>query len=107
MARYIDADKLLKYWQDKMISEYGVKHTLNDFLDSIDRQPSARVVALWTGKWNRTERVVMVGRFWKKEQTLTDFTCNRCFYRTGEQATTFRYCPKCGAKMDLSELPTD
>lgn len=88
--RYIDANQIV-YW---------IRHTSRDgleddvrrvaFKDAIERIPTADVQEIKHAKW-------LLYRF-----GLEVVTCSSCgaVYEGGD---SFRFCPKCGAKMDLED----
>lgn len=91
MSRYIDADRFIDYLGFENTEEareeiYGEIVTLSDF----DNQPTADVKKVKHGKWlDEGDEHLGIG-----------FICSSC---GKEQTDTedFRYCPWCGAKMDL------
>lgn len=90
MPRYIDADQIV-YW---------IRHTSRDgleddvrrvaFKDAIERIPTADVREVKHAKW-------LPYRF-----GLEVVACSNCraVYEGGD---SFRYCPKCGARIDLED----
>jgi rubrerythrin len=90
MSRYIDADQIV-YW---------IRHTSRDgleddvrrvaFKDAIERIPTADVQEVKHAKW-------LTYRF-----GLEVVACSNCgaVYEGGD---SFRFCPKCGAKMGWEE----
>ena len=82
--RYIDADGLREYWLTNGKNERV--YNTNDFLDSIDEQPTADVQPVVHAHWKYDKN----GVFW----------CSRC---ECIPATKSYFCPNCGAKMDGDE----
>ena len=96
MTRYIDADSLREYWLHNGKNERV--YNTNDFLDSIDEQPSADVQPVVHAHWI--------------EHKLTKggslFECSNCeeefeFEAGTPQSSCYYYCPYCSAKMDGDE----
>lgn len=91
MARYIDADELTEEIKSLKIS-LGGKDILSDrvkesILRIIDEQPTADVVEVKHGEW---ERKIKNGR----PRGLKCSLCGRNIHFHEN------YCPECGAKMD-------
>jgi rubrerythrin len=79
MSRYIDADKLLNSLPDDLPYKASVKRVLT-------QAPTADAVEVRHGEW-------------KKSSPYNRFmNCSVCGF--GQDHTTFKYCPNCGAKMD-------
>ena len=94
MARYIDADKLLK--------EFAVD-TSKDVMDIsdivfgavasiIERQPTADVMEVKHGKWI----------YFYDTKGIKRCKCSECITSYGCLDTP--YCPNCGAKMDKNDF---
>lgn len=93
MARYIDANKLRRYWLENGVNE-NVYNT-NNVLDSIDYQPSGDVVEVKHGEWIEDKTHISKRR--KK------YVCSNCLHYITIKLTTDinsrRYCYECGAEM--------
>lgn len=100
MARYIDADKVTE-----LIKNYG-KGAISDGLKSldpvddivylmrgVDLVPAADVVEVKHGEWKSEG----IGYAWC-------YVCSECGWKDGYPFDDrHRFCPYCGAKMDLDE----
>lgn len=91
MPKYIDADKINAKLMDEyhgMISDESMK--IYKIMQMLDNTPAAEVREVKHGKW-------LNYRF-----GLEVVTCSICraVYEGGD---SFRFCPKCGAKMDLED----
>ena len=84
MSRYIDAEALKK----KAIRYTDYHYKVN--IEDIDNMPTADVQEVKNAKW-------LPYRF-----GLEVVACSNCraVYEGGD---SFRFCPKCGAKMDLED----
>ena len=93
MARYIDADKLMESpykWLDGTVLVIPV--------EEIDRQPTADVVEVKHGKW------LTVGESCEDKENV--FACSECGTTLRcNGSLDFDYCHRCGAKMDMEEIP--
>lgn len=100
MARYIDADLLLKDIDESVI--FSVRNGKNSpelrgakkILDQIIKHISTvDVVEVKHGEWNEFDNVCEV-----------EYVCSNCNFSIIEadpdQECAFNYCPNCGAKMD-------
>ena len=87
--RYIDADVIRDEWLHGGENEHI--YDTNDFLDSIDYQPTADVEPVRHAHW-----VPFNGELTGRIQ----YKCSICDSRWG--IDWMRYCPHCGAKMDES-----
>lgn len=84
MDRYTNYDDLLKKWHDLGLDEISKIHKVNAFNHFIKSLPTADVVKVEHGEWERQN-----GGFF--------FLCSIC----GKAAATKgNYCHNCGAKMD-------
>ena len=104
MTRYFDADSLREYWLTNGKNERV--YNTNDFLDSIDYQPSADVQLVVHAHWDCIENVHSY------EGTFDGYECSHCHKmflddmceNNGsdyvDAKKDFKYCPFCGAKMD-------
>jgi rubrerythrin len=92
MSRYIDADKLINpdniiVMQDETgIDEFPYTYTNAVKVETILKAPTADVVEVRHGEWTKSSPY---NRF---------MNCSVCGF--GQDHTTFKYCPNCGAKMD-------
>lgn len=87
MARYIDADEILKH--QRKIRGFDISPE-NDFWDyavlieDIQNAPTADVAEVKHGRW--------------KGAGMGDYYCSLC--QEVVSGSDFKYCPNCGAKMD-------
>lgn len=93
MNRYIDADKLIDKYERAIEDEWNKKTSPSSWADAydcviadIDDVPTADVVEVKHGEWTKSSPY---NRF---------MNCSVCGF--GQDHTTFKYCPNCGAKMD-------
>ena len=85
MARYLDADKMREEWLENGENEFI--YDTNSVLDSIDSQPTADVVEVKHGEWEKFEIPHMM-------------RCSECGVGDLDiHRTKFAFCPYCGAKM--------
>ena len=87
MSRYIDADIIRDEWLHGGENEHI--YDTNDFLDSIDYQPTADVEQVRHAHW-----VLFNGELTGRIQ----YKCSICDSKWG--IDWMHYCPHCGAKMD-------
>lgn len=85
MARYIDADRMREDWLENGENEYV--YDTNAVLQSIDEQPTADVVEVVHGEWERIPYSFAGG-----------YRCSCCGCKSLERH--WKYCPECGAVMD-------
>ena len=98
MPKYIEREALLKaidtslhnnpheYWLVAKAHNQEHQHLLRMVL----AQPTADVVEVKHGEW-------------VEYQTPNIICCSECDWGTGIDEKSFKYCPNCGAKMDLKE----
>lgn len=88
IARYIDAEQAISLIKNDSL--YQVYYSKSDAINCINATPAADVVEIRHGKW-LTDRFGM-------ERAI----CSICgaVYEGGD---SFRFCPECGAKMDLED----
>ena len=104
MARYIDAEKLEREMyheafetdSDMQKWDSGCWIRYKMFENCIAQQPTADVVEVVHGEWERIE---------KKDETRiinVDFRCSACrrFRFHNGELRRYKYCPNCGAKMN-------
>ena len=105
MAKWIDGEKLMEYWQEwDWWDNKGIPHCFGYIPDKIveremERAPKLKQVI--HGYWIETED--LAGNHY-----INCSICNYYFWledESAEQAELF-YCPRCGAKMD-EEVETD
>ena len=99
MARYIDADELLKTYKEWLTQ-------LSRPEDKGDRTGVETCIAVLEN--TSTEDVVGVKHGeWKEENWMTadQHICSLCFstVRVHPQSVEYKFCPYCGAKMDGKE----
>lgn len=103
MARYIDADHLIKKYEDVIDDEWNKQVAPPSWsmawectIGDIEDEPTADVVEVKHGKWVHTDKAM----HWTGKDE-----CSECTYHTDnrEDLTHFNYCPNCGAKMDGKE----
>lgn len=86
MSRYIDADKLLKGYEDhELISTHLIWNA-----------PTADVVEVRHGHWEEQQ---------PRYRLYKCSVCNKvCFAEMwGDETVLYNYCPNCGARMDGEE----
>lgn len=93
MPKYIDADRLIKTINGRST------HLLNEWdtlgvLAAIDEQPAADVQEVKHGKWKYTGTV---------RDGIDEYDYYRCSVCIIPEYEKHRFCPNCGAKMDLEE----
>lgn len=93
--RLIDADALLRKWQDVLNENADEKGTVayitfELFIDRLKEEPTIDAVPVMHGRWvnNGIPYSMLSG-------------CSVCGCTYGSSG--FRYCPHCGAKMDGDE----
>lgn len=88
MARYIDADALIKEHIEKEKGRYGSCLVVGDnrFLQRFLNAPTADVVERKKGKWKE----------WNDHYSAIVF-CSECGYEDG--LPNYHFCPNCGAEM--------
>ena len=107
MARYIDAEKLIKElgnctentWGKGLGASWWAQSVKlkDNMVKCIESQPTADVVEVKHGVWYKSQFVQRSGF-----RTVKDFLCNRCEkeYSVQQPSNLMNYCPYCGAKMD-------
>ena len=113
MARYIDADALI----NNILTEYGIDpkycasqdvdgikaYTDSLILERINAQPTADVAEVKHGKWVGTE----FDGYADGNPVYYEWECSVCGCIFEDDEPTYRYCPHCGAKMEVpDEEPT-
>lgn len=98
MARYIDADALMKefrdFVRDSNNSDFATVPNWNDAVSLVGSAPTADVVERKRGKWVNNIHDMPI--------------CNQCGYMTPydraiDDYEYGNYCPNCGAEMEASE----
>lgn len=93
MAEYIDRERLLRRFNiDDMMNVNGTLISMNDARDTISNFPTADVAPVVHGIWIEKPFLMGISRF-----------CSNCGDNFGMPHGVYRYCPTCGAKMDLEE----
>ena len=102
MAEYIEREALMKFpiRRDHYDRKNGNEHFINGIetvIDYAENLPSADVAPVVHGRWI-------------KEKNRDDFDSMKCtacngllLVRWHTRLDFFRYCPNCGARMDLEE----
>jgi hypothetical protein len=97
MARYIDAERLCRGLKDMASVQYPDKQkAILGVVSTIENTPAADVVEVKHGEW--------IGRCGTGQ--YDDYYCSLCgMYEEGTRNRKFlgKYCPNCGAKMDVKE----
>lgn len=93
MAEYIERNAMIKRLAVSPLLTYGIPvYVRNGILDLIEKQPAADVDPVRHGRWKYDNSV----NFWK---------CSHCGVNAPLQGKFMqlktKYCPSCGAKMDL------
>ena len=96
MSRYIDADIIRDEWLHGGENEHI--YDTNDFLDSIDYQPTADVEPVRHARWIGTE----YDGFADGNPVYDKYECSNCG-ATFSADIQANYCPHCGARMDEEE----
>lgn len=88
--RYIDANKLNKKKKYSFQTQGGCFPKSEWFIkaDDLFAAPDEDVVEVKHG-------------YWIEYQIPNIITCSECDWGTGVDEKSFKYCPHCGAKMDL------
>lgn len=103
---YIEREALINVCKEIIQDKWNEKacpvswsHAYADFIDDIENQPAADVAPVRYGKWNKSKG--------NEELTAHGFVqpdkyiCSCCNWSCCcEVKFDFKYCPKCGAKMD-------
>lgn len=99
MARYIDTDKLIEQFKERHgnRSEYLKIYTLSEIINVIDQQSATDVQEVKHGCWIN-----------KPLSGYSYCRCSNCrkiteIFVSRYKVATQKYCPNCGAKMDLEE----
>lgn len=102
MAEYIDREalrKILENWRDAhadVDDEQGCG-LLEYVIREVDAQTAADVAPVVHGRWVDEEPNLTLGCY----RHSAHYQCSVCGRRTGKaQTRSYRYCPKCGARMD-------
>lgn len=90
MSKYIEAVSAATIIAEK----HGIP--LVDLADTFAEIPAADVAPVRHGKWKETEPL-MCGTYGNALWLFECSNCGRTYF------TTHKYCPSCGAKMDLEE----
>ena len=96
MAEYIERQKVFDslpvVTEDKTISLYGA---VSDFIVYVSAIPSADVAPVRHGRWIERKSFHAEGGISAK--------CSACQKDVQYLGNPLKYCPNCGAKMDLEE----
>ena len=114
MARYIDADELMKelehLYHENGWSERDVHFSLSDTRCNLLMIPAADVAPVKHGTW--TEETQLDNGY-----AMLSRRCSNCYIQLSKITITgneiviecdmrnYRYCPNCGARMDLEDEP--
>lgn len=98
--RLIDADALYDRLECRYKSSCRLAH--KSYGVAIDEVCDAPTIT--------PESLVVHGKWEKSEIPCEEFRCSICggaawYYDVGKNIAKSRYCPTCGAKMDLEEIP--
>lgn len=98
MAEYIERECLLRKFNiDDMMNVNGTLISLSDARNVIEKQPAADVAPVVHGRWVDDEPDLTHGCY----HHSAHYQCSVCGRRTGRNQTrNYKFCPKCGAKMD-------
>lgn len=77
----------------------GWDKAIDGCLNLLESMPSADVQEVRHGKWIDTEP-----KYDYENHCAAHYQCSECGRRTGiKQTRTYKYCPRCGARMDGEE----
>lgn len=102
--KFIDAEMLISELEAACmpIFEKGISGDWGDensIADIINAQPAVDVQEVRHGKWIDTEP-----KYDYENHCAAHYQCSECGRRTGiKQTRTYKYCPRCGARMDGGE----
>lgn len=99
MAEYIERERLVKHYEnciDEVKNTNGITEDFEICLRALKNQPAADVAEVKHGKWE----VVFDGNAKLYENM---FECSVCKTTHVGHPSVGRYCPNCGAKMDLGD----
>lgn len=106
MKKYIDADVL--YEKIHNIGGCDAEpdtwaevwdEVIDECLNLLESMPAADVQEVRHGKWIDTEP-----KYNYENHCAAHYQCSECGRRTGiKQTRTYKYCPRCGARMDGEE----
>lgn len=98
MAEYIERENLLEQLEkipayfDSGDTRYGIEIAI----DQTKKQPTADVVEVKHGKWEKFD-----------QECEVEYVCSKCNFCIIEadpkQDCAFTYCPNCGAKLDAKD----
>lgn len=93
---YIDVGKFVNFIRNSNME----KQDKNTVLVAMQLQPTADVVKVKHGEWEKAQFVQRSGF-----RTVRDFICGICgkVYAIEQPCNLMNYCPYCGAKMDGGE----
>lgn len=98
MSRYIDADKLAKYFKEKCrILLPGAKAGDRTLIAQCDTYYSAQAAVINS---RSADVVPVVHAHWIPHYDDFDGLVNECSHCHAEGMIDGKYCPNCGAKMD-------
>lgn len=89
---YIEKEPLCAW-----LSNMGVSEGIIKAIENNDRFPTADVVEVKHGAWEKQQFVGRSGFF-----SIKDFFCKECgeSFEVGQGKGLMNFCPNCGAKMD-------
>lgn len=102
MAEYIERNRLVKHYEnciDEVKNTNGITEDFEICLKALKNQPAADVAEVRRGKWefiNQSTNYL--------EPPIGDMCkCSECNFKIDVSETLFKFCPNCGAKMDLGD----
>ena len=100
MARYIDADELLKAMEFVTNDTTCPLHIAAEIDQTISLSQTSDVEEVKHGHWIKTDRGVRKNLNTGQTMRVYAYDCSCCGWHTGNQGAKFKRCPMCGAKMD-------
>ncbi len=98
MPEYIEREAMVEKiaWLADLTGDAGREYGLRAALDVLKRSPVADVTSARHGRWVHNN---LAAHWYAKNE------CSECSYHEADQRdiSYYRFCPYCGAKMDLEE----
>lgn len=109
MARLIDADKADV---EKISCYYGSNCYVEDVQAWLDEQPTVDALPVVHGRWIIVKRHTVSNNPYTDDNYHAHATCSECDFCIHSENASFgypelnttKYCPNCGARMDLKEV---